>query len=201
MYITPNQRRRSMKAHYLQRKGKTISEIAEQLEVSRSTVRSDLKLVETHWGSIAAAAADDLLLDSLYLLQLRLDVATRSDVLKAVRKHLSPAEILQAHEAQQTQLNNLAREIRRTVQEVHRRADERPNRPDLFEEEDPQESAQTNPKLPISATPKTTKPSPQHEIINSEPTEEKIPTKHVKHPDPVGPKTKPKPKTYAEAAG
>ncbi len=189
-----------MKAHYLQRKGKTISEIAEQLEVSRSTVRSDLKLVETHWGQIAAAEANDLLLDSLYLLQLRLDVATRSDVLKAVREHLSPAEILQAHEAQQTQLNNLAREIRRTVQEVHRRADERPNQPDLFEEE-PQESAQTSTKPTISATQRATKPSPQQEIINSEPTEEKIPTKPVKLPDPVESKTKQKPQTYAEAAG
>ncbi len=189
-----------MKAHYLQRKGKTISEIAEQLEISRSTVRSDLKLVETHWGQIAAAEANDLLLDSLYLLQLRLDVATRSDVLKAVRKHLSPAEILQAHEAQQTQLNNLAREIRRTVHEVHRRADERPNQPDLFDEE-PQESAQTSTKLPISATTNSTISSPEQEIVKSEPTEEKIPTKQVKLPDPMKPKTKPKPKTYAEAAG
>ncbi len=190
-----------MKAHYLRRKGKTISKIAEQLEISRSTVRADLKLVETHWSQIAAAEANDLLLDSLYLLQLRLDVATRSDVLKAVRKHLSPAEILQAHETQQTQLNNLAREIRRTVHEVHRRADERPNRPDLFDEEEPQESAQTSTKLPISATPKSTIPSPEQEIVKSKAPEEKISTKHVKLPAPAEPKTKPKPKTYAEAAG
>ena len=75
MHIPPQRRRRALQAHYLSQRGHAQQQIAEKLGVARATVRADLQLVETHWSSLAAAAADDLLLESLQLLQMRLSIA------------------------------------------------------------------------------------------------------------------------------
>ena len=174
MHITPKHRRRCIRAHYLTQRGKSIKEIAETLNVSRATVRSDLQLVETHWSQLAAATADDLLLESLQLLQLRLTIAIEYDPVQTLSNGLNASEILRAKDARDTQLTALAREIRRTVQEVHRRADQRPNQPAL-DEENPQISDETTTKLTISATPDSTISSPEQEIVDSDASEEKFP--------------------------
>ncbi len=183
MHISPKQRRRSIWAHYLSQRGKSHTQIAEKLNVSRATVRADLQLIETHWSAIASAAADDLLLESLHLLQLRLTIAVQSDVLKSLNQHLAPVEFLRAHDAQQTQLNALAREIRRTVQEVHRRADQRADQSELYED-DSQVSDETSAELSISDNGEHTISSPQQEIAESEAPEEKTPETPVQLPDP-----------------
>ena len=181
MHITPKQRRRSMRAHYLRQQGHSLQHIADTSKTSVATVRADLKLAETHWSSIAAATADDLLLRSLHLLQLRLNLALKQDAVANNAKHLTPAEYLRARDAQETQLNSLAREIRRTVQEVHRRAEKRPDQPDLFEEE-PQELAETTTKLSQIEPPDSMIPSPEQEIVEARPKTEKTPAKAIRPP-------------------
>ncbi len=171
MHISPRQRRRSVRVHYLRQQGHSLQHIADNLKTSVATVRADLKLAETHWSSIAAATADDLLLQSLHLLKLRLDVALKYDFVADNAKRLTPVDYLRARDAQETQLNSLAREIRRTVQDVHRRADQRPDQPGLFDEE-PQELAETTPKLSQIEPPESTISSPEQEIVESEAEEE-----------------------------
>ena len=79
MHITPRQRRRSIRVHYFRQQGHSLQYIADTSKTSLATVRADLKLAETHLSSIAAATADDLLLQSLHLLQLRLAAAIKLD--------------------------------------------------------------------------------------------------------------------------
>ena len=186
MHVSPRQRRRSVRVHYLRQHGQSLKQIAETCKTSVATVRADLKLAETHWSSIAAATADDLLLESLHLLKLRLDIAITHDFVADNAKRLTPVEYLRARDAQETQLNSLAREIRRTVQDVHRRADQRPDQPDLFHEE-PQELAETTPELSQIDPPNSTISSPEQEIVQSEAEEEKIAAEPSQQPeiDPV----------------
>ena len=160
MHITPKRRRRAMRVHYLTQRSGTQKDIAAQLNVSKATVRADLQLVETHWSSIASAAADDLLLESLHLLQIRLSLAIKNDDVANQISRLTSVEFLRARDAQENQLNTLAREIRRTAQEVQRRAAQRPDQPELYEEDaqDLAEPAETTPESaqidpPISRSP------------------------------------------------
>ena len=171
MHISPRQRRRSVRVHYLRQHGQSLKQIAETVNISVATVRADLKLAETHWSSIAAATADDLLLESLFLLKTRLSIAIAHDSVADNAKRLTPVEYLRARDAQETQLNSLAREIRRTVQDIHRRADQRPDQPDLIEDV-LQELAETTPKLSQIEPPDSTIPSPEQEIVESEAEEE-----------------------------
>ncbi len=186
MHISPKQRRRSVRAHYLRQRGQSLKQIAETSKTSVATVRADLKLVETHWSSIAAATADDLLLESLFLLKTRLSLAIAHDFVADNAKRLTPVDYLRARDAQETQLNSLAREIRRTVQDVHRRAEQRPDQPDLFHEE-PRELAETTPKLSQIEPPDSTIPSPEQEIVESETEREKFAPEPTQQPeiDPV----------------
>ncbi len=174
MRITPKQRRRATRVHYLRQHGQSLKQIAETVNVSLATVRSDLKLVEAHWASIASAVADDLLLESLFLLKTRLSIAIAHDYVADNAKRLTPVEYLRARDAQETQLNALAREIRRTTHEVQRRADQRPDQPELYDEE-PQESAETTTKLSQIEPSNSTISSPEQEIVPSEAKTEKIP--------------------------
>ena len=175
MHFTPQQRRRATRVHYLRQHGQSLKQIAETVKISVATVRSDLKLVETHWASIASAVADDLLLESLYLLKMRLSLAIKYDHVADNAKRLTPVEYLRARNDQETQLNGLAREIRRTAHEVQRRAEQRPDQPDLYVEE-PQELAETTTKLSQIEPPNATISSPEQEIVPSEAETEKIPT-------------------------
>ena len=184
MFIPPKRRRRVMRAHYLRQRGHTLRQIAEKLNVSVATVRADLKLAQTHWATIAAASADDLLLESLHLLQARLSRAIKRDPVSANASRLTPVDYLRARDARETQLNQLAREIRRTVHDVHRRAAQRPDQPDLFDEapQDPQELAETITESAQIEPPNSTIPSPAQEIVESQPAEEKIPTEPIRPP-------------------
>ncbi len=175
MHITPKRRRRAMRVHYLTQRSGTQKDIAAQLNISKATVRADLQLVETHWSSIASAAADDLLLESLHLLQLRLTLALKNDDVANQISRLTSVEYLRARDAQENQLNTLAREIRRTAQEVQRRAAQRPDQPELYEE-DSQDLAETTPESTQIDPPNSTISSPEQEITADQPETEKIPT-------------------------
>ena len=175
-----------MRAHHLRQQGHTLRHIADTLGVSIATVRADLKLAQTHWGTIAAASADDLLLESLHLLQARLTRAIKNDDVSRNAGRLTPVDYLRARDAQETQLNHLACEIRRTAQDVHRRAAQRPDQPDLFDEEpqeEPQELSETITKSAQIEPSNSTIPSPQQEIVQSHSAEEKISAETAQSPD------------------
>ncbi len=183
MHIPPRRRRRCLHVHYLAQRGRSQREIAEQLEVSRATVRSDLQLIETHWASIAASTADDLLLESLYFLQLRLQLVAEQDIVGNVSGHLEPVEYLRAREAQAAQLNSLAREVRRTAHDVQQRAAQRPDQPGLYDEE-PQKLAETTSETDKTDHPGPTISSSAQEIVADRPQEEKNAPETVHLPDP-----------------
>ena len=182
MHIPPRQRRRAIQVHYLRQHGHSLRQIAEQQNISSDIVRSDLKLVETHWSSIAAAAADDLLLESLQLLKIRLSLAIKNDEVSNNAERLTPVEYLRARDAQETRLNNLAREIRRTAQDVHRRAAQRADQPDLYDDV-PQEPAENTPELVKTDHPDRTISSPEQQIVESKAQQEKIPAETAHPPD------------------
>ena len=182
MFIPPKRRRRIMRAHHLRQQGHSLRQIAEKLNISVATVRADLKLAQTHWATIAAASADDLLLESLHLLQIRLTLAIKRDYVADNASRLTPVDYLRARDAQETQLNHLAREIRRTAHDVHRRAAQRPDQPDLFDEE-PQELAETITESTKIEPPNSTISSPEQEIVQSQPPQEKIPAETAQSPD------------------
>ena len=183
MYVPPKQRRRCLRVHYLRQRGTALKQIAEQLDLSVATVRADLKLVENHWSSIAAAAADDLLLESLQLLQFRLRLALNDELLAKIAVNLTPVEMLRAQDAHQQRLDNLAREIRRTVEQVHRRAEQRTDQT-VLAEDDLQEPEKTTPKSSQIAPSDPTISSPEREIVESQAAQEKTIEEPIPDPDP-----------------
>ena len=185
MHIPAKRRRRALRAHYLQQRGHAQRQIAEQLDISPATVRADLQLLESHWSQIAAAAADDLLLESLHLLQIRLTIAIQHDELTNYADRLAPAEYLSVREAQESRLTALAREIRRTAHEVHQRAEQRPDQPG-HDEPEPQEPAETTPKLSQTTRPDSTISSPEQEILPADAAREQTPSATA-HPPPADP--------------
>ena len=68
MHISPQRRRRALRAHELRQQGRSLRAIGKILGVSHATVVADLKLVETHWSDFVEQSADDLLLEQLRLL-------------------------------------------------------------------------------------------------------------------------------------
>ena len=180
MHITPRRRRRAMRVHYLTQRSKSQKDIAQQLNVSKATVRADLQLVESHWSSVASAVADDLLLESLYLLQFRLSLAIKSDDVAKQISRLSAVEYLRARDNQETQLNALAREIRRTAREVHSRAEQRPDQPELYDEQPQHPAEAAEAPKPAQSTPKSTQIDPPKLTIPSPdqhfpPNQKKVP--------------------------
>ncbi len=172
MQIQPARRRRALRVHYLQQQGHSLRKIGEQLGLSHTTVRDDLRLLEAHWSSIAAPAADDLLLESLQLLQFRLALATRGDEVARLADRLTPVEYLRARDAQDAQLTALVREIRRTVGAVHRRAAQRPDQPGLQAEQ--AQTAADTPQPSTALQPESTISSAEREIVEIPAPQEKI---------------------------
>ena len=176
MHIPPKRRRRILSALHLRQQGLSLRKIAEQLNVSHATVRSDLQLIETHWSDIAAPAADDLLLDALHLLRDRLTQVAAEDLLQRWGDRLSVTEYLKAQDARDAQLVALVRESRRTINDIHRRAGQRQAQPDLYDiaPDAPQETTETTETTTESSAtiqPEATISQPEQEIVAPTPPE------------------------------
>ena len=176
MHISPQRRRRALRVHFLRQQGFSLRRIAQHLDLSHTTVRDDLRLVESHWSTIASAAADDLLLESLQLLNHRLTLAFQNEAVSRNAKRLTPVEYLRAQDAHETRLTHLAREVRRTAAAVQQRAQQRPDQPELYEsdDEEPQNPAKHTPKSSTAFHPNSTISSPGLEIVENSAPEEKI---------------------------
>ena len=181
MHIQPKRRRRCLKVHALTMQGLSQRKIAERLKVSHATVRADQQLIETHWSEIAAPAADDLLLQQLDLLRRETARIARQDIMETFGAHITMAEYIKACDARDAKILAYLRETRRTIDAIHRRAKEREAQPDLYaddqDEETTQELAETSPKLAQTVHPESTSPQPEQEIVAPDAPEEKIPPK------------------------
>ena len=76
MHIPPQRRTRILEAHRLRRRGRSLRNIAEQLDVSPATIHADLQLLESNWPDIASPTAQDALLEQLTRLRALADQLT-----------------------------------------------------------------------------------------------------------------------------
>ena len=193
MHIPPKRRRRCLKVHALTLQGLSQRKIAERLNISHAAVRADQQLIETHWSEIAAPAADDLLLQQLDLLRRETARIARQDIMETFGNHITMAEYIKACDARDAKILAYLRETRRTIDAIHRRAQEREAQPDLYQDDDQgddqsdvetaPELAETSPKLAQTVHPESASPQPEQEIVSSDAPEEKIPQKTI-HPAP-----------------
>ena len=154
MQIPPERRRRALFAHHYRQQGQSLREIADQLDCSPATVRSDLQLLETHWNEIAVPAADDFLVELHFLLQHRL---TRLLQANPYGGYDELDSALRYYEAHTRELAILLRENRQLTEAIHRRAPER--------------AAETTPELITTEHPDPTISQPKQEIVESEEVE------------------------------
>ena len=122
MQISPRRRQRALRVHELRQRGRSLRNIGKQLDISHSTVLADLKLIETRWSEFTRQSTDDFQLEQLALMQRRLRMLLRRDLLKAFGS-LSPSDFVRLHEAHNQELAILLRETRRLAAQLRERAD------------------------------------------------------------------------------
>ena len=113
--VSPQRRRRILHAHQLRQTGATTRSIAQVLNVAPSTIHDDLRLLEQHWQEIAQQAAADALLTALGALQLSLNSFFHSQPNGA-----------NPFAANQRELIMVCRELRQTVNQIHKLQPEDP---------------------------------------------------------------------------
>ena len=182
MQISPQRRQRALKAHQLRQQGRSLRNIAKQLGVSHSTICSDLKLLETHWSDVAQQSADDHLLEQSHLLQRRLRAVFQQDLSKDLG-HLSPGDFIRAYHARNDEVAILLRETRRTISEIHKRADIRQLQPGE------QRHQLDYPTDELAAAAKPSKPAVPNLPQPSKPnhSNQQIPPKTLQIPSPAAP--------------
>ena len=122
MQISPRRRQRALRVHELRQRGRSLRNIGKQLDISHSTVLADLKLIETRWSEFTRQSTDDFQLEQLALMQRRLRMLLRRDLLKEFGR-LSPIDFVRVHEAHNQELAILLRETRRLAAQLRERAD------------------------------------------------------------------------------
>ena len=113
--VSPQRRRRILHAHQLRQTGATTRSIAQVLQVAPSTIHDDLRLLEQHWQDIAQQAAADALLTALGALQISLNSFF----------HPQPNGA-NPFAANQRELIMVCRELRQTVNQIHKLQPEDP---------------------------------------------------------------------------
>ena len=121
MQISPRRRQRALRVHELRQRGRSLRNIGKQLDISHSTVLADLKLIETRWSEFTRQSTDDFQLEQLALMQRRLRMLLRRDLLK-VFGSLSPSDFVRLHEAHNQELAILLRETRRLAAQLRERS-------------------------------------------------------------------------------
>jgi hypothetical protein len=124
-----------VRAHHLRQRGRSMSQSATILGVSKATVHADLKLLETHWNIVAELTHDDILLDQVERLNARLANLLQlgpADLIEQVGlprdMRVSLAEMTRLYAVHQQTINTAARELRLLLRELRpetrQRADE-----------------------------------------------------------------------------
>ena len=137
MPLSPQRRRRALRAHELRQHCFTIREIAAELHVSPTTIHDDLRAVEAHQADFARATAQDALLQHLALLRRRIHELT-TDPLKPLEpfaaqnpdgtvqplfQHIQSADLIRYLQQRDRALESALREYRLTARELLRAAD------------------------------------------------------------------------------
>ena len=137
MPLSPQRRRRALRAHELRQHHFTIREIAEELHVSPATVHDDLRAIETHQAEFARATAHDALLQHLALLRHRIHelitnplkplepfAAQNPDgTVQPLFQHIDSADLIRYLEHRDRALQSALREYRLTARDLLRAAD------------------------------------------------------------------------------
>ena len=136
MPLSPQRRRRALRAHELRQECRTIRQIAQQLHVSPTTIHDDLRAVETHQADFARATAQDALLQHLALLRRRIH-DLMADPLKLLEpfaaqhpdgslqplfQHISSAELIRHLQQRDRALETALREYRLSARDLLRAA-------------------------------------------------------------------------------
>ncbi len=137
MPLSPQRRRRALRAHELRQHHFTIREIAAELHVSPATVHDDLRAIETHQAEFARATAQDALLQHLALLRHRIHelitnplkplepfAAQNSDgSVQPLFQHIDSADLIRYLQHRDRALQSALREYRLTARDLLRAAD------------------------------------------------------------------------------
>ena len=137
MPLSPQRRRRALRAHELRQHCFTIREIAAELHVSPTTIHDDLRAVETHQADFARATAQDALLQHLALLRRRIHELTTDPLkplepfaaqqpdgtVKPLFQHIKEADLIRYLQQRDRALESALREYRLTARELLRAAD------------------------------------------------------------------------------
>ena len=137
MPLSPQRRRRALRAHELRQHHFTIREIADELHVSPTTVHDDLRAIETHQAEFARATAQDALLQHLALLRhcihelltnplkpLEPFAAQNPDgTVQPLFQHIASADLIRYLQHRDRALQAALREYRLTARDLLRAAD------------------------------------------------------------------------------
>ncbi len=137
MPLSPQRRRRALRAHELRQHHFTIREIADELHVSPTTVHDDLRAIETHQSEFARATAQDALLQHLALLRHRIHelltnplkplepfAAQNPDgTVQPLFQHIDSADLISYLQHRDRALQAALREYRLTARDLLRAAD------------------------------------------------------------------------------
>ena len=174
MNISPQRRQRIVRAHHLRRNGRSQTESADLLGVSKATVNADLKLLEADWANIAELTHDDLLLDQIEQLNLRLKHLLSLGPLDLIKQlglpedmRVSIAEMTRLYAVHQQSIQAATRELRLLLREL--RPETRQRSADIIDAElaeDP-EPQLDGPNQPGSNWPQLNKPDHPKRAIPS----------------------------------
>ncbi len=137
MPLSPQRRRRALRAHELRQHHFTIREIAEELHVSPATVHDDLRAIETHQAEFARATAQDALLQHLALLRHRIHELITNPLkplepfaaqnpdgsVQPLFQHIDSADLIRYLQHRDRALQSALREYRLTARDLLRAAD------------------------------------------------------------------------------
>lgn len=125
MNISPRRRRRTFHEHYLRQNGYTLEQIAEQVNVSISTVHADLKLLEENWSLFTQDIHHDLLLHQIARLDRRVEQLGRLDPVADARGALGAdaeftlEQLTQLEDRHERRIARAERELRMLLRQLH----------------------------------------------------------------------------------
>ena len=133
MPTSPQRRHRIRRAHQLRQHGHTLRQIAQQLNVSHSTIAEDLKRFETHRQEITTDISHDLQLEHTLQLRDRLHHLYAQDPLHPLQRYpltdaqgrqktraaeATTSEIIRLYSLHQRAITQAEREYRHALQEL-----------------------------------------------------------------------------------
>ncbi|MDE2966188.1 MAG: SEC-C domain-containing protein [Chloroflexota bacterium] len=124
--ISPRRRRRIFREHQLRQEGRTLEQIATQVNVSIATVHADLKLLEEGWTLLVQDIHNDLLLSHVARLDQRVERLSRLDPVAEARRALGPEadlsldQLTQIEDRHERRLARAERELRMLLKQLDR---------------------------------------------------------------------------------